>query len=303
MGLGHGEWLPPEIFNFTQRQVAFDISGQVDENFNSKKLELRYGPVISGVGVVRDTIIDVRNTSIPIHTSGLFGGLRRYVVKYNPATGKYEHLRTYRTCALNNGINTYPPPENILDVSLLNERFNQVSGLKRPDLPDILTEAPPSGLMDNLNKIFNFPILNQELFIDCRSKQFDIVDVGSSVYAVINSGIYKTQVFRYGLLKNNQAYCFQWRYAKSVGPMRQPPEFGRCCTVNGCFDNYYDLYCYNGYAGDYPNFTANESCPCPTGSCDYIYTDPQGAESPQCVMNTKSECDQLGGVWNIEGSC
>lgn len=196
MGLAHGQ-TPP-----------FDIS-----TVDSQPIRLKYGPIVSGTGLLY-TLPTSSTPDIPY-------GLRRYVVKYNGQA--FEHVATYKTCRVINkpevAFDTYDYPKSIRDVGLL----NCMSAIHGP----LVVESPPEGFLNVLNQVFNRPIIGQNMFVDCVSRQ-KYVAQGNYNYA-INANKYHTIVSRYGVIKDDQVFYFK-------NAINMPGYAGRLIDVSfaGC---------------------------------------------------------------------
>lgn len=190
-------------------------------------ISLRYGPTVINTGAVRYSSLayDGAYGTYSNNCIGLKGGLRRYVFNYNSTNNTYEHVQTYKTCR-----SLYENHRSITDVSLLNCVFN-IHGAALSGA----SEAPPQGLAAKLNEVFARPIIGQNLFIDCVSRVL-CVDPTNPSYndEVTIVGIYKTDIFRYGVMRNNQVFYFKnsldFKNARRIDePLCQiKPPMGSC---------------------------------------------------------------------------
>lgn len=228
MALSHGQ-TPP-----------FDMS-TVSDPF----VTLRYGPTISGYGFTYwrndyEFLINSQFTDL-----GFSDALRRYIVKYNPITNKYEHLETQKTCR-----GLYEDQKTIVDVSILN-CLHQVHGSG-------ISEPMPSGLLDELPKVFDRPLLGQKMFIDCCTKAFFAYPSGQGFLSIIVSGQYSTKISRYGVLKDDQVLYFKNCIGASSGFIKKtegsvclasPPIVGSCCISGVCVSDITESQCLkmNGF--------------------------------------------------------
>lgn len=176
MGLSHGQ-VPP-----------FDIS-----TVNYSPIRLRYGTILSGVGSLRT----VSTAQIP----DISYGIRRYIVRYNGSS--FEHIATYKACGIIRKppeavLDIYDYPQSIRDTSLLNDRSNLYGPL--------VLESPPEGFLGVLDQVFNRPLIGQNMFLDCVSRQRYITQ-GSDVSITITK--YYSLVCRYGVMKDNQVFYFK----------------------------------------------------------------------------------------------
>lgn len=227
MALSHGQ-TPP-----------FDMS-TVSDPFVS----LRYGPTISGY-FPRWWRPDINiPTSTQFVDLGFSDALRRYIVRYNTTTKKYEHLETQKTCR-----GLYEDQKRIVDVSVLN-CLHQLHGSG-------ISEPMPSGLLEELPKVFDRPLLGQKMFIDCSTKAFFAYPSGQGSLIIV-SGQYSTKISRYGVLKDDQVLYFKncvgasnnfIKKTDGFGCINPIPPLGSCCISGICVSTISESQCLrmNGF--------------------------------------------------------
>lgn len=201
-------------------QAAFDLS-----KTDSNKVTLRYGVPVSGIGLINYLLAGVQRN---LH--GFSQGLRRYIVRYNNATKSYEHVETQSTFRA-----LYEDHDKINDSSLANcLQATHGSGISEP---------MPTGLLQELPKIFDQPVLGQNMFIDCVTKVLswpDEEDLGGWTSGVINTP-YITRISRFGVLKEGEVAYFKncinvpkgfWQRTDGGDPFINqcvsPPALGAC---------------------------------------------------------------------------
>lgn len=196
-----------------------------------KSISLTYGPSVTGIGEIiwSSNILDPNYGTYSNNCNGLRGGLRRYVFNYNLATNTYDHVQTYKSCR-----SLYENQSTITDVSLLNCVFN-IHGAALFGA----SEAPPQGLAAKLNEVFARPIVGQNLFIDCVSKVLSIVSNPIFTNQITINNRFKTYVYRYGVMKNNQVFYFKNTLrSQAVKRINEPacrvtPQLGSCDLLLG----------------------------------------------------------------------
>jgi len=226
MALSHGQ-TPP-----------FDMS-TVSDPF----VTLRYGPTISGYGITWWRSGGGERSS-QLTNLGFSDALRRYIVQYNPTTKKYEHLETQKTCR-----GLYEDQKRIVDVSVLN-CLHQTHGSG-------ISEPMPSGLLEELPKVFDRPLLGQKMFIDCCTKAFFVSPIGQGSLLIV-SGQYSTKISRYGVLKDDQVLYFKNCVGASSSFIKKTdgsgcvypiPPLGSCCISGICVSDITQSQCLsmNGF--------------------------------------------------------
>ena len=174
MGLSHGQ-VPP-----------FDIS-----TIDSSPIRLRYGPILHGNSW--GTVKTVNIPDIPY-------GIRRYIVRYNGSN--FEHIATYKACGIIRKppemmLDVYDYPQSIRDTALLNDRSNLYGPL--------ILESPPEGLLGVLDQVFDRPLVGQNMFLDCVSRQREATSSGESITITK----YYSLVCIYGVIKDSQVFYFK----------------------------------------------------------------------------------------------
>lgn len=198
---------------------AFDLY-----NTGSNKVTLKYGVPVSGIGLP-SYMWPVQQTS----AHGFSNGLRRYIVKYNNETKSYEHIETQITFRA-----LYEDHDRINDSSLVNcLQITHGSGISEP---------MPTGLLQELPKVFDQPVLGQNMFIDCVTKVLDWPEEPNegSVSGVISTP-YITRISRFGVLKDGEVAYFKncintptgfWKRTDGGNPFINqcvsPPSIGTC---------------------------------------------------------------------------
>lgn len=238
MGLAHGQ-TPP-----------FDIS---TVNFE-EKIKLRYGPSISGVGI--PTWIN------PYNLHNFKRGLRRYIFQYNSNTKTYDHIETYKTCRKLTDL-----PLSVVDTEQLKCLFSLHGSL--------ISEAPPSGLNEEIKKIFINPLHGgQKVFIDCVTNVLAPTYIGNA-YTTIEKQ-YTTEINRYGVIKNNDVLYFK-NCTLSSYFVKSTDNMGCNLPSGACYFSYIGgvpTYCRttteytcNIIRNEHPDATWYQNSGCQTGAC------------------------------------